>query len=129
MNVDRLIEELESYKTKTESLYLEDVRNNDVARSAVMYAARLFFTRPSPSSSGTRRRAMDLPEPRSDGKCVDCEKCWSETRDRRFCLHCLRKRIAHDNPIDPVFNDMRGRTCRSSQMLGGQPTTNDIEDE
>lgn len=71
---------------------------------------------------------MELPQPRSDGLCVDCEKRPSETNDGRFCRPCLRKRIDHENPISSIFSDMRGRKCRSPYVIGGQPTTNDSDD-
>jgi hypothetical protein len=66
--------------------------------------------------------AMNLPEARADKVCVDCLGKRSVTRDGRFCLGCLRKRINKENPIErrkPPIAGMRGYKARSSQTLGG----------
>lgn len=34
--------------------------------------------------------------PRPDGKCVDCVRSFTDTRDRLFCRSCLRKRLNRD---------------------------------
>jgi hypothetical protein len=42
---------------------------------------------------------VNLPEPRPDGKCAECVKAAAVTRDKRFCLKCLKRMIAAENPI------------------------------
>jgi hypothetical protein len=74
-----------------------------------------------------------LPDARADGVCVDCLGKQSVTRDGRFCLACLRKRINHDNPVEhrkPRMAGMRGYKARSTQTLGGSAEMlNDGDDE
>ncbi len=45
----------------------------------------------------------DLPKPRRDGRCCDCEARPAETQDRRFCRKCLRTRIARTTPMVGCF--------------------------
>lgn len=71
----------------------------------------------------------DLPEPREDGLCVDCEKTQAVTTDRRWCLGCLRKRVNESTPIVSTFSDQRGRKAKSTQVLGGQAEMGSDGDE
>jgi hypothetical protein len=45
----------------------------------------------------------NLPDPRKDGMCCDCEKKFAETNDGRFCRGCLRRRIASITPMVGCF--------------------------
>ena len=60
-------------------------------------------------------------EPRLDGRCIDCEQNDAVTNDKLLCKKCLRKRLKDGDPYDPksMFSDQRGRSARSSAMLGG----------
>jgi hypothetical protein len=71
------------------------------------------------------KRRDSLPAPRADGRCVDCEKEIAVTRDDRFCLRCLRKRIDDTTPapVHSVF-EQRGRKSRDTKVLGGQAEMN-----
>ena len=68
---------------------------------------------------------MSIPEP-----CIDCGKPSLTKRGDPLCRGCLRKRIREDNPEPKVFNDQRGRSCRSTASLGGSSdmrTTDELE--
>jgi hypothetical protein len=60
-----------------------------------------------------------LPDAQESGVCCDCEKRKAVTADGRFCLLCLRRRIADENPIPKGINDSRGRSSRSTKVTGG----------
>jgi len=71
-----------------------------------------------------------LPYPRGDGYCCDCLAKLAVTKDRRFCLKCLRQRIRDETPITGMtFNEERGRSgARSSQVLGGTTDMRSTDD-
>lgn len=64
---------------------------------------------------------MDMPDPRKDGKCVDCKTSQAETYDGRLCKKYLRTRLEEKEPTvyTKIFSDQRGRKDRSTQILGG----------
>lgn len=64
----------------------------------------------------------NLPEPNQNGLCVDCLRKDAVTRDRRFCLTCLKRRVARDNPMVGCFKG-RQRTSDHKQDTGdGSPS-------
>jgi len=69
----------------------------------------------------------DLPEAHPDGVCADCSTKDAVTRDGRFCLTCLRKRLREDEPpvrdLNRRGSDQIGRSARSTQALGGAAKT------
>lgn len=71
----------------------------------------------------------NLPDPRGDGQCYDCEAKPAVTADGRFCLKCLRRRIREETP-DPrsAIREQKDRRQISSQVLGGTADMN-TEDE
>lgn len=71
----------------------------------------------------------NLPEPLDGGNCCDCGRRKAVTKDGRFCRPCLKRRVNESNPIINSFSDERGRTARSSQVLGGSPETGEFEDD
>ena len=56
----------------------------------------------------------NLPDPREDGLCIDCEIKNAVTRDNRFCKKCLRVRLFEDDPRPRDLNapgtEQLGRT-------------------
>jgi hypothetical protein len=64
----------------------------------------------------------DLPDPRPDGKCVDCNHLEAVTNDNRFCRKCLRRRIKDETPIvSMTIREELGRRRLSFKVLSGQP--------
>lgn len=68
----------------------------------------------------------DIPEPRSDTLCADCESAKAVTQDHRFCLKCLRARIRHDAPGSVKRAPCRGpgkeQAYMGDQDMGGYRT-------
>lgn len=65
----------------------------------------------------------DLPDPLASGMCCDCRRNSAVTTDKRFCMKCMRRRIREATPDEKIVSEQRGRPARSSQLLGGVPSS------
>ncbi len=81
-------------------------------------------------------RLMDLPEPRKDGKCCRCQSKYAVTRDGRFCNGCLKAflnemdgEVRVPRSLSSPGTEHRGRSARSTQVLGGAADMLEGEDE
>lgn len=72
---------------------------------------------------------LDLPNPRADGKCVDCRSGLAVTNDDRFCLKCLRRRVKEANPIVVTSSyEQRGRSQRNWRAVSWQSVMGSDDD-
>jgi hypothetical protein len=74
----------------------------------------------------------ELPQPRKDGICVDCESKPAVTNDGRLCLKCLKDRIETMTPWEPPrhrWASMRGYKSRDMKTIAGQAEMLDDGDD
>ena len=75
-------------------------------------------------------QSTEPQEPRPDGICCRCCDKPAVTTDKLFCLRCLRKLLRDANPIvDAAIRERRGRSARSTEVLGGCADMRDYRDQ
>ena len=75
-------------------------------------------------ASETPNRTASTSAPNSD-TCVDCGRP-SVTRDKLYCLQCLRERIKSEVPdVKKMPSEMKGRRAIPTSTLGGAPKQGD----